>query len=92
MWFNLKHLREAEKHSGNSNTNPIILYFKHMRVSFREAWSLLLLAIASLLHGICLPLFDFKLLELRLKYDEKLYDFIPTHHAWESLRKKIEKK
>ena len=22
---------------------------------------------------------DFKLLELRLKYDEKLYDFVPTH-------------
>ena len=34
---------------------------------------------------------DFKLLELRLKYDEKLYDFVPTHPAWDSPRKKIAK-
>jgi hypothetical protein len=92
MWFNWKHLRQAEAHGGNSGTNAVVLYFKHAWVSLKEAWSLLLLCIASILHAICPPLFDFKLLELRLKYDEKLYDFVPTHPAWDSLRKKISKK
>ena len=89
MWFNWNHLREAEKHGGNKGTNGIVLYFKHARVSLIEAWSLFVLCIASILHAICPPLFDFKLLELRLKYDEKLYDFVPTHKAWDSLRTKI---
>ena len=52
MWFNWKHLREAEKHGGNSGTNAVVLYFKHMWVSLKEAWSLFLLCIASILHAI----------------------------------------
>ena len=54
MWFNWKHLRLAEKYSSKTRDNPVVLYFKHMWIGFREAGKQLLLAFASFIIGFIL--------------------------------------
>ena len=77
-WINWNHLTEA---GGN--------YFIHFCVGIREALFLFMVGFASILHAIFPPLFDFKLLELRIKALAKLHDFLPDHPAWKILKDKL---
>ena len=63
-WFDWKHLRVAEYLNGTGRDNFLVLYFKHMWVGFREAGKQFLMCIASIIHAIFPPLFNFKLLYL----------------------------
>lgn len=77
-WLNWNHLTEA---GGN--------YFLHFYVAMREAAFLLLLSVASVLHAVFPPLFDFKLLEMRIRALAKLYGYLPDHPAWQILKDKF---
>lgn len=77
-WFNIKHLKEA-----NSN------YFIHLYWGIREALFLLIMAIASIAHAICPPLFNFKLLEIRAKKILGFYDALPDHPVWKEIKNKL---
>jgi hypothetical protein len=91
MWFNWNHLRDAEEHSKEKRENGVTLYFKHMYVGFREAGKQLVLAIASVLHAIFPPLFDFKLLDIVINQTIGLYKYLPNHPGWEKLKDEFKK-
>ena len=92
MWFNWRHLRDAEYLSKSKRENAVVLYFKHMWVGFREAGKQLLMAIASVLHAIFPPLFDFKLLDIVIDQTIGLHKFLPDHPSWQRLKDELKKK
>jgi hypothetical protein len=85
-WFNWNHLRNTEEYNTKIRENAIVLYFKHMYVGFREAGFQLLLAVASILHAIFPPLFDFKLLDIVINQTIGLYKYLPKHPGWKKLK------
>jgi hypothetical protein len=91
MWFNWRHLRDAEYLSKSKRENGIKLYFKHMYVGFREAGKQLFMCIASVLHAIFPPLFDFKLLDVVIDQTIGLYKFLPDHPSWKRLKDELKK-
>ena len=74
-WFNLNHLSEAG--AG---------YIAHLGWAIYEAGFLIVMAIASLLHGLFPPLFNFKLLEIRARKIMDFYHVLPNHPIWEEMR------
>jgi len=92
-WFNWQHLKSAEYYSGDVSThkNVIKVYFKHMYVGFREAGKQLFMAIASIIHAIFPPLFDFKLLEVVINQTIGLHKFLPNHPMWKKLKDELNK-
>jgi hypothetical protein len=90
-WFNWQHLRSAEYYSGNvsKRKNTIVVYFKHMFVGFREAGRQLFMAIASIIHAIFPPLFDFKLLEVVINQTIGLHKYLPNHPLWKKLKDEL---
>ena len=88
-WFNWNHLRNTEKYNNKVRENGIVLYFKHMLTGFREAGFQLLLAVASIIHAIFPPLFDFKLLDIVIKQTIGLYKYLPNHPGWKKLKKAL---
>ena len=62
-WFDWKHLGIADSLNKRPKKNPIVHYFVHLYIAFREGGKQLLMAFASFAHGIFPPLFNFKLLE-----------------------------
>lgn len=91
MWFNWKHLRVAEKYSSETRDNAVMLYFKHMFVGFREAGKQFMMAIASILHAIFPPLFDFKLLDIVINQTIGLHKYLPNHPEWKKLKDELNK-
>jgi hypothetical protein len=89
-WFNWHHLRDAEGHS-KKHKNGVTLYFGHMYVGFREAGYQLLLAVASILHAIFPPLFDFKLLDVVINQTIGLHKYLPKHPGWKKLKDELDK-
>ena len=92
-WFNWQHLKSAEYYSGKESKrkNAITVYFKHMFVGFREAGKQLIMAIASIIHAIFPPLFDFKLLEVVINQTIGLHKFLPNHPMWKKLKDELNK-
>ena len=90
-WFNWNHLKSAEYYSGNisQRKNAIVVYFKHMYVGFREAGKQLLLAVASVIHAIFPPLFDFKLLDIVINQTIGLHKYLPNHPSWKKLKDEL---
>lgn len=78
-FFNCKHL-----------TNARVSYFTHFKFAISEAWFLLLMCLASVLHAIFPFIFDFKLLELRVNRLLVLYKLLPKHEIWKDLRNKLD--
>ncbi len=91
MWFNWKHLRDAESYSSQIRDNVVVLYFKHLWIGFREAGKQLILAIASILHAIFPPLFDFKLLDIVISQTIGLHKYLPNHPGWKELKDELNK-
>jgi len=89
MWFNWKHLRNTEELAKTKRQNGIKLYFKHMWVGFREAGKQLFMAIASIIHAIFPPLFDFKLLEVVINQTIGLHKYLPNHPLWKKLKDEL---
>jgi hypothetical protein len=92
MWFNWSHLRDAEKHARRKPGNAVKLYFKHMYVGFREAGTQLLMAVASVIHAIFPPIFDFKLLDKVINQTIGLHKYMPDHPSWQRLKDELKKK
>ena len=92
-WFNWNHLKSADYYSNNisQRKNAIVVYFKHMYVGFREAGKQLILAIASIIHAIFPPLFDFKLLDIVINQTIGLYKYLPNHPGWKELKDELNK-
>lgn len=91
MWFNWTHLRDAEYLSKSKRETGVVLYFKHMWVGLKEAGKQLLMAIASVLHAIFPPLFDFKLLDVVIDQTIGLHKFLPDHPSWQRLKDELKK-
>jgi hypothetical protein len=90
-WFDWKHLRVAEYLNGTGRDNLLVLYFKHMWVGFREAGKQFLMCIASIIHAIFPPLFNFKLLEIVINQAIGLHKFLPQHPDWKKLKDELNK-
>lgn len=74
-WINWNHLKDA-------NTN----YFTHLYWGLREAIFLFIMAFASILHAIFPPLFNFKLLEIRVHKIMAFYKHLPQHPVWKEVK------
>jgi len=90
-WFDWKHLRVAEYLNGTKRDNAIVLYFKHMYIGFREAGKQLFMCIASIIHAIFPPIFNFKLLEMVINQAIGLHKFLPQHPDWKKLKDELNK-
>lgn len=62
-----------------------------MYVGFREAGKQLFMAIASILHAIFPPLFDFKLLDVVINQTISLHKYLPDHPSWKRLKDELKK-
>ena len=62
-----------------------------MWVGFREAGKQLFMAIASIIHAIFPPLFDFKLLDIVINQAIGLHKYLPDHPAWKKLKDELNK-
>jgi hypothetical protein len=91
-WWNWDHLRTAETLNGGEKKNIISLYFTHMFIGLREAFTQFLLCIASIIHAIIPFAFNFKLLELVVNQTRGLYKFLPQHPIWEELKSDLDDK
>lgn len=88
-WINFNHLRDAEQINGDKKSNIAVLYFKHMSIGLREAFTQLLLCLASIVHAFFPFIFNFKLLEIVVKQARGLHNFLPTHPVWKDFKKEL---
>ena len=77
-WINFQHLNEAK-----------VNYIPHLIWGIYEALFLLMLALFSVIHAIFPFIFNFKLLEIRVRKAMKFYDFLPEHPVWQEVKDKL---
>ncbi len=90
-WFDLNHLRVADSLNNRPKRNIFILYFTHMFIGFREASNQFLMGLASIIHAIFPPVFNFKLLEKVINQAISLHKYLPQHPDWEKLKNELNK-
>ena len=77
QWFDWKHLGIADSLNKRPKKNPVVHYFIHMYIGFREGGKQLFMAFASFVHAIFPPLFNFKLLEMIINQAIGLHKYLP---------------
>jgi hypothetical protein len=80
MWFNINHLSDASKSSGNK-----MGYFYHFVVSFKEFLFCLLMAFGSLIHAFFPWVLDFKLISWRVNRLKALKQKFPKDPVLEKV-------
>ena len=91
QWFDWKHLGIADSLNKRPKKNPVVHYFIHMYIGFREGGKQLFMAFASFVHAIFPPLFNFKLLEMIINQAIGLHKYLPQHPDWKKLKDELNK-
>ena len=91
QWFEWRHLGIADTLNKRPKKNPVVHYFIHMYIGFKEGGKQLFMAFASFVHAIFPPLFNFKLLEMIINQAIGLHKYLPQQPGWKKLRDELNK-